>query len=85
MTKTGSHWRDICRPIIAATIKEYQGKDTKALRKALYEAYPFGERKMYPYKVWLSEIQFQLGKSKRLWHLGKQKNNVVDERQEVMF
>lgn len=32
------------------------------LRKALRAAYPFGERKHWPYKVWLAEIQRQVGR-----------------------
>lgn len=80
--KTGSYWRDHCRPIIASTISAWNGKDEKELRKALYEAYPFGERRWYPYKVWLSEIRFQLGKSRTLW---KKKSQPQDENQLVLF
>ncbi len=29
----------------------------KALRKALAEAYPFGERENSPYKAWLTEVR----------------------------
>ena len=54
-------WRDICRPIIAEVIERVGRSDEKALRKALREAYPFGERKYHPYKIWCSEIQVQLG------------------------
>lgn len=53
-------WRDHCRPIIAAVIEEVGASDMKVLRKALKEAYPYGERRMWPYKVWLSEIKNQL-------------------------
>ena len=84
--KTGSHWRDRCRPIVAEIIKAWNGKDEKELRRALYEAYPFGERKRHPYKIWLNEIQLQLGKQKRAWHLGRQKKSAeVDPNQATMF
>jgi len=67
MTSTGSHWRDACRPIIARVIAKNPSADEKELRRLLSLAYPFGERARYPYKVWLSEIRLQLGKSKRMW------------------
>jgi len=34
--------------------------DEKKIREALWDAYPFGERKYWPYKVWLDEIKRQL-------------------------
>lgn len=55
-------WRHSARPIIAQVIAANKGKDEKEIRAALREAYPFGERKYHPYKIWLSEIQIQLGK-----------------------
>ena len=57
-------WRDMCRPIIAKVISEVGKEDKKALRVALREAYPFGDRRYWPYKVWLDEIKVQLGKRK---------------------
>jgi len=57
-------WREIAAPIIYRVIREVGQKDEKALRKALREAYPFGEREMWPYKVWLDEIRRQTGKRK---------------------
>lgn len=55
--------RDHIRPIIASIIKQYKNDQAK-LKKALFDAYPYGERKYWPYKVWLSEIRNQLGKKK---------------------
>lgn len=54
-------WRSIAKPIIAKCIREIGLSDRDALRKALFDAYPFGERKMWPYKVWLDEIKNQCG------------------------
>jgi hypothetical protein len=54
------YWRGIAAPIIAETIKANKGKTRKEIKAALREAYPFGERRMWPYKVWLSEIRNQL-------------------------
>ncbi len=52
-------WRDLARPKIAAVLAATKGQDEKAIKKALFDAYPFGERKYLPYKVWLDEIQRQ--------------------------
>ena len=54
-------WRDIARPLIHRVLQENKGKEDKEIRKALREAYPWGERSMHPYKIWLSEIQIQTG------------------------
>lgn len=58
MSKT---WREICRPLIAQVIKENRKKGVKQVRRALREAYPWGERAMHPYKIWCDEIKRQLG------------------------
>lgn len=71
---SGSYWRDKSRPIIAAVIATWDSEDEKELNKALYNAYPFGERRMYPYKVWLSEIALQRGRRKTLWKKKEQPN-----------
>lgn len=56
-----SHWREYCAPIIAKVLDENKGKPEAVIKKALLEAYPFGQRKMHPYKIWLNEIQRQRG------------------------
>jgi hypothetical protein len=53
------NWRDIVRPIIHQVLEETRGQDEKIIRKALYEAYPFGRRSHHPYKIWLDEIKVQ--------------------------
>ena len=57
-------WREHCSPIIAQVIEDTGKDDMKKLRKALRDAYPYGERKMWPYKVWCSEIKRQLNEPK---------------------
>jgi hypothetical protein len=57
--------RDRVRPIIAAVIDEHGVGDMPLLREKLREAFPFGERKYHPYKIWLDEIRVQLGAKKR--------------------
>lgn len=59
-----SIWRDRAAPIIAATIAAHP--DGVGLPAALREAYPFGERKYHPYKIWLDEIARQLGRKPKL-------------------
>ena len=53
-------WREHCAPIIREVISETGKDDIKLLRKKLREAYPYGEKKYWPYKVWLSEIKEQI-------------------------
>jgi len=55
------HWRRAARPLVAQIIKETKGQDEKVVRKALREGYPWGEKAMYPYKIWRDEVRRQLG------------------------
>lgn len=52
-------WRDRAKPIITEVLERVKESPRKEQKKALREAYPFGERKFWPYKVWLSEIKRQ--------------------------
>ena len=54
-------WADRAAPIVAEVINRVGRKDMTALRKALAEAYPWGNRANRPYKAWLSEVKRQLG------------------------
>ena len=54
-----SDWREYSKPIIREILA--RGGNEKEIRKALKEAYPFGERAMHPYKIWLDEIKRQRG------------------------
>lgn len=54
-------WRDTARPIIVRVIRDVGRDDPGRLKRALFDAYPFGERAYHPYKVWLDEIKRQLG------------------------
>ena len=57
-------WRQLCAPVIHRVLVEQIFSDPKKIRKALREAYPFGERKYWPYKVWLDEIKRQRGQKR---------------------
>ena len=68
-----ANWRERYAPLIASILAEHAGKLERELRKILREAFPSGPRQYHPYKIWLSEIAFQLGKKKRYEPLkGKQ-------------
>jgi hypothetical protein len=54
-------WQQYSAPIIKRVIEQCGTEDMKLLRKKLHEAYPFGERKYHPYKIWCDEIRRQLG------------------------
>jgi hypothetical protein len=57
-------WRDIFAPIIADVIRRIGTEDMRRLRSELRKAFPAGERRYWPYKVWLDEIRIQLGRKK---------------------
>lgn len=70
-------WREHCRPIIAKVLADNKGKSDKEIRKALQSAYPYGERKYHPYKIWLDEIKVQRG--------AKIKKVIIDPNQKNLF
>jgi len=57
---TGSYWRDMAIPIIRHVIATVGTSDDRALQQALREAYPWGEKRMHPYRVWRDEVRRQL-------------------------
>lgn len=64
-------WRDSAYPIIGKVIAENKDKTEKEIRKALREAYPYGERRMHPYKVWCDEVNKQLNA-----HFGRSRKKI---------
>lgn len=55
-----SPWRVKSAQVIYKIIKENSGITIKELRKKISKAYPFGERKYHPYKIWLDEVRIAL-------------------------
>ena len=53
-------WRDRAKIRIADVIEEVGNKDKIKLKKALFDAYPFGLRKHFPYKMWCEEVRMIL-------------------------
>jgi hypothetical protein len=54
-------WQQVASPIIMRVIAECGTADMNLLRRKLRQAYPFGERKYHPYKIWCDEVRSQLG------------------------
>lgn len=77
-----SSWRDKARPIIGRVIEETKSDNEKVIRKALAAAYPWGEKKNFPYKIWCDEINVQLGKRK---FRGSRKKTVAQKGQMEIF
>lgn len=48
-------WRTAAQRIIAPIEAEYRDKPLAKFKRALREAYPFGQRAYHPYKIWCSE------------------------------
>lgn len=70
-------WRDTARPIIAKVLQDCRlaGATEQQIKKALFDAYPFGERKYYPYSIWLDEIKRQRGTKWPVGHKRAWENN----------
>jgi hypothetical protein len=45
-------WRNHAATIIAEVIERVGRDDMKALKTALRSAYPYGQRRYHPYKIW---------------------------------
>lgn len=61
-----SDWREHAATVISEIIgtripRRMSAEELKALRKEISEAYPFGQRSMHPYKIWLS------GATRKFW------------------
>ena len=63
-----SSWKtiaDITISFALAQMPDDKRWDEAEQRKAVSAAYPFGERRFHPYKVWLSEVKRRLGPTYR--------------------
>lgn len=72
------NWRARAAPIIAKVIKEVGYDDLGRLKRAMFDAYPFGERKYHPYKIWCDEVRRQT--QGRLSRHGPKKSKVQYKR-----
>mgnify|MGYP003607948618 CR=1 FL=1 len=55
--KEKNMWKDKAREVIAQVVRDVGTADETALKQALSKAYPFGERRMHPYKVWCEQVR----------------------------
>lgn len=55
-----SRWRVWSRQVINNVVEGTEGKSREEVRKIISAAYPFGERAMLPYKMWLAEVKAYL-------------------------
>lgn len=56
------YWRLVADAAIATALLELpDGAEESAVRQAISKAYPFGERKYHPYKVWLERVKVWMG------------------------
>lgn len=52
-----SYWNVKSREVISAIVTEVGVDDEAALYRAILAAYPFGERRQWPYKVFCEEVK----------------------------
>ncbi len=57
-------WRSTAVRVVREVLARTAGQSPAEIRKALTAAYPFGERRYWPYRVWLSEVARQTGRHK---------------------
>ncbi len=62
--KGTSVWRNRAKVVVTRAIADgrLRGLEGKDLERHVSAAYPFGERAMHPYKIWLDEVAVQMGR-----------------------
>lgn len=84
-----SHWRAAAAEVISEVLNQCgdiditDPKREKAILARLREAYPFGEKKYHPYKIWLDEIARQMGKKWPIGHKRAWKNNQARQKSQL--
>lgn len=76
-----SKWREIAARTIQQVIDDNPNLSAGELRKAISNAYPFGQRAHHPYKIWLDEVKRRLSPRK----LPTRKECVSDPNQPDLF
>lgn len=70
---TKSSWRRRSRSIIREILNESKATTIKQLKREISKSYPFHERELHPYKIWLSEVKIQMREKQH-----RNKKKVVD-------
>ncbi len=59
--KGAATWREHASAVIADVV----AKDPADLKAALFDAYPYGQRRYHPYRIWCEEVAVALGKPRK--------------------
>ncbi len=79
-------WRAEAAHVIAGVLQGCEGKTEAEIKSALFDAFPFGQRTHYPYKIWLDEIKRQRGLKQPLYSRTKKvQQEITDKNQGMMF
>lgn len=65
-------WKDAAQQVIREVEEQHPDSTDEELRTLISAAYPFGERRMWPYKVWLREVKAaeESRQRRRRWKAG---------------
>lgn len=55
--RSSSRWRAISEVIVRFVVQHTRGWPKKEKRRAFIDAYPFGQRELWPYKMWLKVVR----------------------------
>lgn len=72
-------WRNQAASVISDVIRQNPNMEQKKLRKLISAAYPFGERKYHPYKIWRDEVNRQLGPQPQAEMSVREAQSLTDE------
>lgn len=80
-------WRERASEVILRTLAELpEDADTDTKVEAVRAAYPFGERKRRPYKIWCDEVQrLVYGRSKEQRKRERQRQKEIEAGQLSLF
>ena len=73
-------WAQISGQVIAEVIKSNPGLSKAELRKLCNDAYPFGEKSMFPYKAWCKSLNDHFGPSPQKVKADKKKIDEIRKR-----
>jgi hypothetical protein len=58
-------WRELAQRVIAEVRRAHPESAGPELRRLLHGAYPFGQRRYHPYRIWCDEVRRALGKPRK--------------------
>jgi len=54
-------WAMHAQAVIDRVLSQMPGANLAEKRRALHDAYPYGQRRHWPYKVWCRQVRISLG------------------------